>query len=358
MNYVTLNGVKSTTIKGLLIQSLPSISKPLIRTEVEEIDGRDGDIVTKLGYSAYDREMSIGLYGDYNIDDVISFFDSEGVVTFSNEPDKYYNYQILDQIDFERLIKFKKATITFHVQPFKYSTVDLAYKYSNQYLGFSEYSETKNGITLTAQNGIITITGTATEPTEIYLPVKVNLQSGNYTLRANTIGTDQDRCAIRLIQNAPSNLNTFGGQPLYLDDGEVTISDSLSQDKSYNYIWFYIQPNVAMDFNIVVWVSNDDFNSITLFNKGNTVSKPTLTLHGSGTINISLNDVQAFVVDLDVWNYITIDVNEMNAYQDDVLMNRYVTGDYDNLIFKMGKNILSWTGNVSEIEVEDYSRWI
>ena len=44
MNYVILNGVKSTTIKGLLIQSLPPISKPLMRTSIEEIDGRDGDI--------------------------------------------------------------------------------------------------------------------------------------------------------------------------------------------------------------------------------------------------------------------------------------------------------------------------
>ena len=121
MNYVILNGVKSNTVKGLLIQSLPSISKPLIRTQIEEIDGRDGDIITKLGYSAYDKEMLVGLYGDYNIDDVIQFFDSEGQVTFSNEPDKYYNYEIIEQIDFERLARFKTATVTFHVQPFKYA---------------------------------------------------------------------------------------------------------------------------------------------------------------------------------------------------------------------------------------------
>ena len=103
MNYVILNGVKSTTIKGLLIQSLPPISKPLMRTSVEEIDGRDGDIVTKLGYSAYNKQMSIGLFGDYNVDEVIQFFSSEGTVIFSNEPDKYYNYQIIEQIDFKML---------------------------------------------------------------------------------------------------------------------------------------------------------------------------------------------------------------------------------------------------------------
>ena len=121
MNYVVLNGTRSDTVKGLLIQSLPPISKPMMRTQIEEIDGRDGDIITKLGYSAYDKVMSIGLHGDYDVDDVIKFFDSEGTVIFSNEPDKYYNYTILNQIDFERLIRFKTAEVTFHVQPFNSS---------------------------------------------------------------------------------------------------------------------------------------------------------------------------------------------------------------------------------------------
>ena len=120
MNEVILNGVSSNTINGLLIQELPPVSKPLMRANVEEIDGRDGDIITKLGYSAYDKAMLIGLYGNFDIDEVIEFFNSSGKVTFSNEPDKYYNYQILEQIDFERLVRFRQATVKFHVQPFKY----------------------------------------------------------------------------------------------------------------------------------------------------------------------------------------------------------------------------------------------
>ena len=99
-NYVELNGVSSDTITGLIIQELPPITKPKIRTMVEEIDGRNGDIITNLGYSAYDKEMTIGLYGNYDIDEISSFFNSSGKVVFSNEPEKYYNYQILEQIDF------------------------------------------------------------------------------------------------------------------------------------------------------------------------------------------------------------------------------------------------------------------
>lgn len=125
MSNIILNGVNSNTITGLLIQSLPPISKPQMRTQIDTIDGRDGDIVTKLGYSSYEKSFEIGLYGAFDIDQGIKFFDSEGTVTFSNESDKYYNYIITEQIDFERLIRFKTATVKMHVQPFKYEVDEL-----------------------------------------------------------------------------------------------------------------------------------------------------------------------------------------------------------------------------------------
>ena len=123
-DYIILNGVNSNTITGLLISTLPPITKPKIRTQTEEIDGRDGDIVTKLGYSAYTKEFNIGLYGNFDINQVIAYFNTEGTVVFSNEDNKYYNYQILDQIDYEKLIRFKTAKVKMHVQPFKYPVTE------------------------------------------------------------------------------------------------------------------------------------------------------------------------------------------------------------------------------------------
>lgn len=128
--YVVINGISSKTVNGLLIQSLPPISKPRLRTEIEEIDGRDGDVVTTLGYSAYDKELTIGLYGDYDVDDVIEFFNSSGTIVFSNEPDKYYKFAIYEQIDLVKLIRFKTATVSLHVQPFKYSDSETAINYT------------------------------------------------------------------------------------------------------------------------------------------------------------------------------------------------------------------------------------
>lgn len=121
-NFLIMNNVNSNTITGLLIQNLPPITKPRQRVNIEEIDGRDGDIITSLGYGAYDKEFQIGLSHNYDINEIIKYFDSEGTVTFSNEPDKYYNYKIIEQIDYEKLIRFKTANVKMHVQPFKYAT--------------------------------------------------------------------------------------------------------------------------------------------------------------------------------------------------------------------------------------------
>ena len=67
MNYLVLNGKSSLYIQGLLISELPPVSKPQMRTQVDTVDGRDGDIVTDLGFQAYDREVLIGLTRNFDI---------------------------------------------------------------------------------------------------------------------------------------------------------------------------------------------------------------------------------------------------------------------------------------------------
>lgn len=358
MSYIILNGVKSTDIRGLLIQSLPPISKPLIRTQIEEIDGRDGDIVTKLGYAAYDKTMEIGLHGDFDIDQVIKYFDSQGIVTFSNEPDKYYYYQIIEQIDFEKLFRFKTASVVFHVQPFKYSTVDQKFTYDNQFISFNDYTETKNGITLSAVGGVISVSGTGSDATEFYMPIdKAVLDVGSYTLRAVVQGTGASACSIRLIDVDQSNANSFGETYLTLDDDVCILTANLSAEKSFDNLWFSITAGTATDFSVSVIVYENSIE-YTITNMGNTVSRPKITIYGSGTINLSLNGNQIFVINLNENDWITIDSAQMNAYQNGILRNRIVTGDYDNLVLPMGKSTFSFTGIVTGFEIEDFSRWI
>lgn len=231
--YIVINGTSSKSIAGLLIQSLPPISKPKMRTSIETVDGRDGDIVTTLGFSAYDKQFKIGLHGDYNVDDVIAFFDSSGTVIFSNESDKYYNFAIYEQIDLEKLIRFKTATVTMHVQPFKYSA----------------------------------------------------------------------------------------------DEAEKTFTG---------------------------------VNNISIRNSGNYFSKPTLTITGSGSVFVYIGNTQILQIDLDnVTETIIINAEKMNAYDPNGnYLNRQVTGDYSNLKLASGLNTLNITGNVTEVKINNYSRWI
>lgn len=361
MNYVILNGTKSTTIKGLLISSLPPISKPLMRTEIEEIDGRDGDIVTNLGYAAYDKAITIGLYNDFDIDEIIAFFNSQGTVTFSNEPDKYYNYQIIDQIDFERLIRFRTATVTFHVQPFKYSLIETEKDLiiESNLLSVPNFSKTTSGVTLTVADGVFTISGTSTAGVEFYVPItKVSMSVGNYTLEAYANGTSPQSCAIRLINDSPSSANSFGGKYVSLqNDATVTIEAALDSAKTYNYLYFYISSGATMNFTLSFVLHHDDY-SVTIRNNGNYIAKPILTIYGTDTINISLNNHEAFVIDLGDEEYITIDTAAMEASKDGILKNRLVTGDYDNFELNVGQNTISFTGSVTEITIENYSRWL
>ncbi len=120
MNKVIFKGIDSSLIKGLIISELPPITKAKMRVSETQIDGVDGSIIEELGYESYDKELKIGLKRDANIDEVIEYFNGEGDIVFSNEEDKYYKVKVVDRIDYERLVRFRTATVKFRTQPFKY----------------------------------------------------------------------------------------------------------------------------------------------------------------------------------------------------------------------------------------------
>ena len=128
MNSINWKGIDSESIEGLLICELPPISKQKMRIKETVIDGVDGSFIEELGYESYDKTMKIGLTRDYDIDEVMDYFNGEGNLIFSNEDDKLYKAKIINQIDYQRLLRFKTANITFRVQPFKYSTSEVSKK--------------------------------------------------------------------------------------------------------------------------------------------------------------------------------------------------------------------------------------
>lgn len=118
--YIIWKDIDSRAIDGLIIQSIPPITKPKMKVAVINIDGRDGDIIEDLGYEAYDKEVKIGLKSSINIDDVCNFFTGEGELITSEEPNKIYKAKIINQLDYERILKFRESKIIFHTQPYKY----------------------------------------------------------------------------------------------------------------------------------------------------------------------------------------------------------------------------------------------
>ena len=176
--------------------------------------------------------MEIGLFGTYDIDSINTFFNQSGTITFSNETDKYYRFEILNQIDYNQLIKFRTATVVFHCQPFKYEVGETA----------------------------------------------ITLSSGNNTVK----------------------------------------------------------------------------------NKGNIYSKPIITINGSGTVSISLNGNQIFSIDMSDNSKIVIDTENLEAYDPDsnVLLNRIVTGDYDDFKLESGNNTINLSGTITSASISNYSRWL
>lgn len=232
MNYIIFKDKKSDDFKELLISELPPISKPKMRVETTTINGRDGDILESLGYASYNKSIRIGLKLGYmpRLNEIIKYFSGKGKLIFSNEPDKYYNAEIVEQVDYNRLVKFREATVKFHVQPYKY-----------------------------------------------------------------------------LLDEAP-----------------------------------YI-------FNIT------NQSEVMVANAGLEISKPIITIYGTGTIELKINDRTICVLNMNS-EYITIDAMEEEAYCNGILKNRQMQGDFPEL--NLGVNKISWVGSVSKIIIEPKSRWL
>lgn len=241
--YVIINGVNSLTIKGLAITKMPSIYKPVMRTNIEEIDGRNGDIITELGYGAYNKELTIGLYEDYDIDEIIEYFNQKGTIIFSNEDDKVYNFDIVDQIDFEQLLKFRSATINIHCQPFKYplseTPVELEYEYIEGEGTNLSLSPTKESSLKIDLKGNTSQTGTPTPSSPIPVNVvsgdnEINISSKNMLSYPETF--DETLRGVKVVQNKGiyTISGTTTGQGVFMNNKKVV--NHIITDEDYIHL--------------------------------------------------------------------------------------------------------------------------
>ena len=222
MAKIIWKNIDSETITGLIITDIPPISKPKMKTTITKIDGRDGDIIEELGYESYTKSISIGLTRNYDIDEVMKYFTGEGELIISDEPDKVYKSQIIEKIDYERLIRFKTAVVKFYTQPYKYlkDEKSISLEINN------ESSLEVNNVGLEKSKPIITLEGTGT--------IEIALNGSNlfkYTFPENETKVVVDSLEEETyLDNVLKNRNMLGTFPI-LEVGENTISWSGSLSK-------------------------------------------------------------------------------------------------------------------------------
>ena len=232
MAEIIWKGKSSKNIEGLIITDLPPITKPKMKTSKIEIDGRDGDIVEKVGYESYTKSVGIGLTRNFNIDEVINYFTGEGELVLSDEPNKVYLASIYDSIEYDRLLRMRKATIKFYVQPYKYLK-------------------------------------------------------------------DEDKVELDVTTHT----------------------------------------------------------SVEVINKGLEISKPIISLEGSGTVEIAVNNINIFKYTFpNDETKVIIDSLEEEAYFEGIYKNRNMLGEFPKL--SVGSNVISWSGTLTKISIEPKSRWL
>ena len=218
MNYIIWNEKDSRDIAGLLISELPPISKPNMRLSEITLDGVDGSTYEELGYESYNKPVRIGLIAGADVDKVIEYFTGEGKVIFSNEPQKYYVAKITGQIDFERLLRYKTATVNFRVQPFKYEYLEVPATLFGKEAAGERIQLTDKKITKLAVNGKSSQSG-APSPSA---PVAIINVSKNITLKK--IGKN-----ILPYPYVETTLTRYGITYTDNGDGSVTISGTASE---------------------------------------------------------------------------------------------------------------------------------
>lgn len=226
--YVIINGVSSDTIQGLQVLSLPPITKPKMRRQVDTIDGRDGDIITELGYEAYDRTITVLLHHTYDLDAITAFFNTSGEIIFSNEPDKKYYFRLLEKIDYERAVQFKTANITFHVQPYKYPVNETPLTVSTTAWEGTDYDQTPYIFRATKDSS-----------------VEVGNREIVEQITGGTVAWNQ------LIKDEwiPSSTTAYGLTITNNGDGTVTINGTVTGKSSLGTpIYVYINSSIGTSF--------------------------------------------------------------------------------------------------------------
>lgn len=111
---------------GVIFEKMPAIKKPKRRTEDIYIDNKDGYKPNELGYDGYTSECIAILTESEHFDFLKGLFDGTGALIRNDDPTRFINAKILNEVEYQVLGNALKATFEFTIEhPFRYLVTDV-----------------------------------------------------------------------------------------------------------------------------------------------------------------------------------------------------------------------------------------
>lgn len=122
MPWFLWNNVDSRTM-GLWVSQLPAPTRAAERVQEVTIPGRAGTLTLKAGenvHEGYVKECVVTAPWASDFTALLDWLTGDGMVVFSNEPDRVYWAHLAGEVKFDRISNsLKQATIPFYVHPHK-----------------------------------------------------------------------------------------------------------------------------------------------------------------------------------------------------------------------------------------------
>lgn len=235
-SYFIFKGIDSRTM-NVLLQTSPTRIKPAMRVTTYNVDGRNGNIVETLGYDAYYITLQIVITDKSKIDSVVTWLNGEGKLILSCENDRYYDANVISEVDYTLLRRWDKATVQFLVQPYKHAVEPSKINYPTDLQTGDGILLCEDGSALLCEDGSqliltklndINCVGNCESGTIIRITGAGNgriLKNGAYVANFYSEGTliiDSQNCVVYDIVGNIKNRN-YNGQFLTLEPGQNKI---------------------------------------------------------------------------------------------------------------------------------------
>ena len=151
-----------------------------------------------------------------------------------------------------------------------------------------------------------------------------------------------------LILNA-KKISFTDDKEVYYKVKAVSISDierNLRVLGSFS-VTFTVDPFAYYNINSKITIASHS----KIYNIGTYTSEPYIKVFGSGNVTLNINNKELTLKDIN--GFIEIDSELKETFKDNVSKNNKKVGEYP--AFFVGENTISWTGNITKIEIDP--RW-